>query len=453
MGRTTLLELGFTVGIVLAAGTIAVVAFGRASHRMVVAVTCLLAALATAAWIVFAQRPSDELALSAAGLTVCVFLAAAGLPLRRALARGRRIDEELAAAERRLHQLVSAETSARSAELERALARARADTISLLTDEERRIAEERRRALAERERQAGAELAETLAGVQRRVESRLAGWTGDLDRAQQNLTAELAKLGERQRQLISEAEARILADVERLEAGSEDQRAFLARLREELGRTAKQLVTESEGELETHAADRRRALHELGERLRRRERELAERIEREENEAAERIRTGLADVERRALEAFERAVDRASARYAEQAGQQFTDTIKVAREDAARRLARELDRAVETFTREASTVLAERLAHVGDAGAQRLEKRMSQIAAGLERHREELAAALEQRLGEAESELRRRAQVLIAEVDSERTVLQARLNELARRIDEAVAASREGFGALSSRER
>src|SRR5207237_259847 len=80
--------------------------------------------------------------------------------------------------------------------------------------------------------------------------------------------------------------------------------------------------------------------------------------------------------------------------------------IKTAREDAARRLARELERAVGVFAREAESVLAERLAHVGDAGAQRLERRLSQIGAGLERQRDELVAALEQRLADAESQAR-----------------------------------------------
>ena len=436
-------EFCFAAGVLLAA--LALVAATRARTRpthLFVALV-VLAAMAVGGWVAFALRPGEELALAAGGLSACVALAGLARPFQRALTRDRRTEAELARAELRLRELVASETAERAAELERVLARSRADSISLLIEEERRIGEERRRAAAEKEQQAAAELAETLATVQRRVEGRLAGWAEDLERAQQNLTSQLARLGERQHQLIAEAEARLGADVERLETGSEEQRAVLARLRDDLGHAAEQIVAESTAELETHAAERRRALHELGERLRRRERELAERIEREEGEAAARISSGFADIERRALDALGRAVDRASTRYSEEAGQQFAVAIRAAREDAARRLSRELDRAVETFAREASSVLAERLTHVGDAGSQRVDKRMNQIAAGLERQREELAASLQQRLSDYEEDLRRELHSLVKEVDSERAVLHARLQDLSRRLDEAAAQSRQ----------
>ena len=88
----------------------------------------------------------------------------------------------------------------------------------------------------------------------------------------------------------------------------------------------------------------------------------------------QRVNAGFEDVSRRQIEQLERAVDRAVASHADEAAQRFAQLVKTSREDAAKRLARELDRAVSTFSREAETVLAERLAHVGDAGAQRLEQ-------------------------------------------------------------------------------
>jgi RNase adaptor protein for sRNA GlmZ degradation len=88
---------------------------------------------------------------------------------------------------------------------------------------------------------------------------------------------------------------------------------------------------------------------------------------------------------------------------------------------------------VSTFAREAETVLAERLAHVGDAGAQRIESRVSSVAVDLERRHDELAAAHDLRLGELESEMRRRIEELRADLDAERGVLEARLQELVRR--------------------
>jgi hypothetical protein len=453
MSLETLFGVLFAAGIVVAAGALALTAFGRPRRLLLRAAIALVGGLAVAAWIAFALRPGAELALSAAGLTACLLAAAAALPLARALARNARVDTLLSGAEEELRGIVARETSASAAELERLLARLRADSLSALAEQERRLAEERRRVLAERDVEATAALSEGLAEAQRRIENRLGGWTDDLERAQQHLTTQLARLAERQRQLIAEAEARIAADVERLDSGTEEQRAAVVRLREQLGQAAEQIVAESSAELESHAADRRRALHELGERLRRRERELNERIEREEAEATQRIHSGFADLERRALEALERSVNLASTRLAEASTQEFATAIKTAREDAARRLSRELDRAVETFSRDASNVLAEKLAAVGDAGSRRVDRRMSQIAAGLERQRDELAASLEQRLDDYEAEFRRRLQSFVADANAERAVLEARLQELDRRVDEAVANARERLAGLETRAR
>ena len=163
---------------------------------------------------------------------------------------------------------------------------------------------------------------------------------------------------------------------------------------------------------------------------------LAETIERGEAEAVQRIQASLADVQRRQIEQLERTVARAGAGFSDEATLQFANLIKRAREDAARRLARELERAVNSFAREAEGVLAEQLAHVGDAGAQRLERRLAQITGGLERQREEFVQAFQSRLAEAEDDLRRRLSELAADAEAERAILAARLQELARRIDE-----------------
>jgi hypothetical protein len=249
----------------------------------------------------------------------------------------------------------------------------------------------------------------------------------------------LTELAQRQRQLISDAETRIAADAERLEGESEQQRGGLVRLRDELARAIQEAVTTGNTELETYASERRRALHELNERIRRRERALSEQIQREEAEAMRRIKTAFEDVERRQIEQLGRVLDRAASSYSDAAGQQFADTVRSAREATATRLSRELDRAVQSFAREAERVLAERLAHVGDAGAQRLEKRLNAVAAGLERQSGEAVSGFEQRVIAAEQELHRRLGSLAADAEAERAVLEARLHELARRIEEAIA--------------
>jgi ABC-type phosphate transport system auxiliary subunit len=152
-----------------------------------------------------------------------------------------------------------------------------------------------------------------------------------------------------------------------------------------------------------------------------------------------RIQVGFADVERRQVEQLERILTRATSSYSDAAAQQFADAIKAARETAGTRLSRELDRAVQAFAREAETVLADRLTKVGYTGAQRLEKRLLQVTEGLERQRTEAIAEFEARLTQAEQELRRRLDGLAADAEGERAVLEARLRELARRIDETLA--------------
>jgi hypothetical protein len=287
-------------------------------------------------------------------------------------ARRRQEEPEPTAVEQRLRELIEHEAEARAEELQRTLAIARAESASLLAQEERRLAEQRRHEFADRERQAADEFAQRLVQLQQGVEERLAGWAADLERAQQTLTEEIARLEQRQRQQLAEVEARLAADSERLLGESQQQHALLVRLREELEKAVKEALESASGELELAANERRRALHEVNDRLRRRERELSEQIEREQTEAARNLEAMFADVERRQLEQLERTVRRESERLAEAAATQFDTAIKAAREEAARRLRGELERAVDNFVREGERVLNERVLELGEAGLQRL---------------------------------------------------------------------------------
>jgi hypothetical protein len=439
---TDVFSLLLAIAIVAVGGSYAAAAASALPRRTAAIIGAVMGASALAAWIALVYEPSWTLAGVAAGLTAAAAAELGAFALARAVARGRRIDAASARAEAQLHELVERETRARSAEIERMLARARADSVSLLADQERKIAEEHRRALAEQHSQGHDALATALAAAQRQVDQRLAEWARDLERVQQSLAAQLSKLAERERAVIAGVEARIAEDAERVAADSEEQRAALTRLREEIGKSIEEVASAAAEELDAQAGVRRRALHEVGERLRRREQALLEQIAREEAEAAERIRTGFQDIERRQLEQIERMVARANSSALEDATLAFSETVKTAREEAARRLARELDRAVMTFEREAGHVIGERMAQMADAGSQRIDKRFNQVAAGLERHREEAVTALDRRLAEAEAELLRRIEAIAADAEAEQAVLEARLSDLARRIDEAYARAR-----------
>jgi hypothetical protein len=437
---TTVADLFFAAGVVLATLALAGAALRRASAGLLAAIVLLEASAAVGIWVAFALRHDRPLAIAAGGLTACTIAAVAALLLHRALERVGAMDARLAEAQTDLLAAVEREKTVVGKELELTLARARADSRSLLEEQERQIAEERRTLVAEREHDATATLGDKLNQVQAQVEQRLASWSQDLDRAAEATKIRIVELEQRHQQLLREIELRLTADSERLSAESEEQRAGVARLRADLNRTLEDALGQVRSELDAHAAERRRALHELENRLTRRERELTEQAQREEADAVQRVRAGFEDVSRRQIEQLERAVDRAVASHADEAAQRFAQLVKASREDAAKRLTRELDRAVSTFAREAETVLAERLAHVGDAGAQRLEHRVSDVAAELDRRHDELAAAQDLRLGELESEMRRRIEDLRADLDAERGVLEARLQELMRRFPSAAAA-------------
>ncbi len=172
----------------------------------------------------------------------------------------------------------------------------------------------------------------------------------------------------------------------------------------------------------------------------RREGDLKELIDREGSEATQRIQLALGDIERRQVEQLQRIVMRETTRYTESASAQFDTTIRSAREAAARRLSRELDLAVERFAREAEGVLTERLNHVSDKAAARVEERLARLRAALERQREDALNSL----GERSRQGRIRPPRAFARDcgrcgSSERAVLEARLQELSRRLDELAA--------------
>jgi Na+/phosphate symporter len=437
----TVLELGFAAGIVVASAALALASFARATRRTLIGLASLLGLAAAAAWIGFAFELDRASALAAAGLSVCCLAAVAAIPLLAGVLRARRLDEEFGDAEARLASLIQREAAQRAEELERTLARARADSSSMLAEEERRLAEARRAEVTDRERRAAAELGDALTLAERRVEKRLSEWSTDLDRIQQALTSRLAELAQKQRDLIAEANTRMEADAVQLKAASEEQRETLKRMREEFERVTEEAAGAARRDVEVHEAERRRALHEVAERLRQRERELRDRVAAEETEAVRRIQAGFADVERRQIDQLTRIVDRTANRLSEAAVEEFTRAVKAAREDAARRLSRELDRAVAQFSHDAQSVLAERLAQVSDSGAARIDRKLGEIVNAIEHRRDEFLTDFQRRVSDTEAELRAQIRAIGADAEAERAVLEARLHDLTRRLESGLPES------------
>jgi hypothetical protein len=418
-----LFELLFAAGLALVGLSLVGVALGRARERHLVSASVVLALGAVAAAgalvlnLVEPFTDSDALLLAAGGLAAAAVAELGLVAMTRALARTKELEQLSQHARDDLATFVETEMRERMLELERLLARERANASHQLSEQERRLSEQRRDVVERQTERARVELTQAVSAVQERLERRLMAWAADLDRGQRELEAHLTALGERQREAAAAYEARLDADSERVEAASEEQRLALLKLREALQRLGTEFLEEGRSEIEIHAAERRRALHEVGERIRNRERALREQIDREEVEARTRLASGLVDAEKRHLASLERAFDRAATRLSEYAEKQFDTQIRESREKAAERLSRELEKAIEQFARQAEQDVASRIDDVARQTADKLQRRISDAA----------------RVGEAQHE-----------------VAADRVRQLMERLDEAISAAEDRLAMLDA---
>jgi hypothetical protein len=306
------------------------------------------------------------------------------LAYRRARVRAAHLEELVTAARRAVRAAAEEATNEQLEQLRIAISRAHADSLSAYATEERRLSDERRGELAVKERELSERLAETLASVERRVEERLHAWEADLERAQRSLEGEVSTLEQHQKQRIAEVEARIEAEAGELGTTIDQQRAAAIRLREELEVSAKEALSEALEELQSQAADRRRAIEEIADRLRQREHALTEQVDNAESEARARLEVASAELERRQVEHLERALAREVDRVAESGALEFENRMRAIREEAADRLQSELDRMSETFLRRADSLISSQFQHVADAASQRLSERIAESARRLE---------------------------------------------------------------------
>jgi cell division protein ZapA (FtsZ GTPase activity inhibitor) len=98
--------------------------------------------------------------------------------------------------------------------------------------------------------------------------------------------------------------------------------------------------------------ERRRAIEEITDRLRQREAAVAESVERAETDVRARLDVLLVEWERRQTERMARVTEREIEHHVQLAAQAFDERMREIREDAANRLRRELDRAVEALAHE-----------------------------------------------------------------------------------------------------
>lgn len=317
-----------------------------------------------------------------AGALVGALLVGAGLylALRSARAHAAEIDELVADARRAVRAAAEEESAERAEQLRVAVSRSHADSLSIYVAEERRLSDQRRGELGVRERELSERLAEMLASVERRVEERLRAWESDLERAQRALEGEVSALEQHQKQRIADVETRIEAEATELGATAEQQRIGVARLREELERTAKDALSQALEELQIQVDDRRRAIEDVTERLRQHEHAVTEQVDRAETEARARIEVAFAGLERRQIAELERATAKEVDRLSEAGALEFENRMRAIREEAASRLREELDRTSESFLRRADGLIADQLEQAAHAASQRLDDRIVEIA-------------------------------------------------------------------------
>jgi hypothetical protein len=391
------LEIVFAAGFAVVASSFVAVAVGRAREQILIALGAVLAGGAVAAAIALGVNlvdrftKTDALILVTAGLAAAAVTELGLIALVRGFRRVRELERLNDQARERLAHFVESEVRERTLELERMLARERANASHELTEQERRLSGERRDIVERQAERARVELTQAVSAVQERLERRLMAWAADLDRGQRELEGHLTALTQRQREAVAAYEAHLAADSERIEAVGEEQRSALLKLREALERLGTEFLEEGRAEIEVHAAERRRALHEVSERIRTRERALREQIEREGVDARSRLASGLAEAERRHLATLDRALERAGTRLIEYAEKQFDAQIRESREKAAERLSRELEKGVDQLARQAEKEVSDRITEIARQTAEGLQRRIADVArAGEAQH--ELAA-------------------------------------------------------------
>jgi hypothetical protein len=384
------LEIAFAAAVAVVGISLAAIAFARVPERLLLALAVALGIVALVGAVVagteIAENGDDAelLLVSVGGLFLAAFAEAGLYVMSRGVRRTRELEQIEDEARARLEAYLEKQAEERRTELERVLARERANASYMLGEQERQLADERRDSIARQAEHARVELTEAVSGAQGRLETRLMAWAADLDRGQRELEQQLTRLGQRQKEALAAYDARLHADADRLASASEEQKQALVQLRSEFERLVSEFVQEGRAEIETHAAERRRALHEVSERLRNRERGLQEQIEREEVDSRARVATGLAEAERRQLAQLDKALDRAATRLSDEAERRFDTQIKQSREKSAERLSRELEKSIEEFVRQAESEVSDRIAQLARTTADRMERRLRDVARAAE---------------------------------------------------------------------
>jgi hypothetical protein len=110
--------------------------------------------------------------------------------------------------------------------------------------------------------------------------------------------------------------------------------------------------------------------------------------------------------------------------------------MRTAREDAARRLNRELERGIDQYNRQAHTMLDDRMRTLANESGRKMEARLDSVLEELRERGAKNWSALEKRVADLELELRARLETLGSEVESGRSVIDSSVRRLPRQADD-----------------
>src|SRR4051794_24050525 len=111
MTLSRVFEILFALSVVVAAAAFALAFLERVAVRVLLGVAAAVGAAAVAGWVCVAFRPSDALAVSAAGLTLAALGVVGAAALRRIASQSRAFDEQLARAKSEIAAVSEAEAS------------------------------------------------------------------------------------------------------------------------------------------------------------------------------------------------------------------------------------------------------------------------------------------------------------------------------------------------------
>ena len=382
---TAAAEIGVVCAAALVAASLVAIAIGRGKERFLLAIAATLGAgaLACLAGLAISLGRSDgnwrTFAVTFAAI-LALALAQVGLAaLNRLRARDARLTATVEQGHTHIDERIESHARQRARELEHTLARERARSQHELVEQERELAEARSAAIANAEQTASDELLRRIASSQDALTARVSGWSADLTRAQAEQAQRIEDAERVQRATLTAQRAELDEHQRALHDLGREQQSHLEELKTEFSDSVSTLGETLHRELEVEEQHFRREIAQLSDRLKAVSHSLREDAYREELDARARLSADIGGAERRVVASFEKTLERAADRVAEEAERRFDAQIRESREETAGRLSAELERTRDAYGHQIEDEIEGRLHEVAKQTTQRLQRQLDQV--------------------------------------------------------------------------